>query len=71
MRFKMQDVDSSTIRAIGYREKTQELVVKFHNGSDYVYSGVPPETWEEFLHAGSKGQYLHQHIKPVYSFEKL
>lgn len=42
----------------------KELTVVFHNGNTYSYQNVPPQKWTEFQNAGSKGTYLHSHIKP-------
>lgn len=67
---EMNYVDSSHIEAIGYLPDTLELFVQFKDGGIYVYLNVPPELYEEFMMAGSKGIFLNQCIKNVFSFEK-
>lgn len=33
----------------------------------YLHGGVPPELWEEFLAAPSKGQFYNMAIRPLYA----
>lgn len=65
------DVQSSSIRSIGYDPDTQELHVNFHGTGRYIYHGVTPEKHEALMMAGSKGNYLHQNIKNAHEFTKL
>lgn len=64
-------VSSSNISAIGYDADSQVLEIEFTNGAVYSYSGVPPNEYEGFINADSKGKYLHANIKNRYSFMKL
>lgn len=64
-------VSSSDIRAIGYDKATAVLVVAFHSGGIYQYFDVPDNVYTAFLSAGSKGQFLHQHIKYNYRYQKI
>jgi hypothetical protein len=63
-------VDSSNIEAIGYDADSQELHVQFLSGGYYVYHDVPPDVFDEFNCAPSKGSYLNREIKGVYQFTK-
>lgn len=56
-------VVSSNLLAIGYEGDTATLGVQFKNGTEYHYFGVPQESFDAFLAAGSKGTYLDQNIK--------
>ncbi len=57
-------VNSTTIAASGYDALTRELRIKFRlSGVVYVYFDVPPEEYEEFVAAESKGQYLNEVFK--------
>jgi hypothetical protein len=56
-------VDSSNVEQIGYDAEWSELHVIFKNGSHYVYSEVPPDVWDAFLNAPSKGVFLNTDIK--------
>ena len=46
-------VNSSNIAAIGYDSASQEVYVRFLDGSLYVYRGVPEFLYEEFKAASS------------------
>lgn len=67
---EMTFVDSSNIEAIGYEDASQELHVLFLSGGHYVYSNVPPEIFDEFMNAASKGSFLNREIKNIYQFSK-
>lgn len=64
-------VSSSDIKAIGYDKTTTILVVAFHSGGTYQYFNVPEHLYLAFIDAGSKGQFLHQHIKYNYRYQKI
>ena len=64
-------VESSNINMVGYDKDTQELHVKFSSGSEYVYSNVPEDVFNEFKDASSVGRYLNEHIKNVYGYRKV
>jgi len=61
-------VDSSSLASVGYDSVGQVLEVEFRHGSVYRYMGVPVETYEALLGAGSKGRYLNGRIKGQYAF---
>ena len=56
-------VSSSTIGAIGYDEVSNTLGVRFHNGTEYHYFGVPQELFESMRSAPSVGRFFDQNIK--------
>ena len=67
----MQDVNSRSIRRVGYNEDTQQLVIQFYDslpGLRTVYSPVPKEVYEGFMQAKSMGKYLDEHIRYTYDF---
>lgn len=64
-------VISSNIASIGYEEESKTLEVEFKDGSVYQYYNVPLSEYEGIMSASSHGQYLHQHIKGNYSYEKV
>lgn len=51
-------IDSSTLDAIAYDEGSSTLGVRFKNGSEYEYSGVPESVYRGLLAALSAGQYF-------------
>lgn len=67
---RMQPVDSSAITRIGYDPEAEEAFVEFRSSDVYAYGGVPPEVFDEFAAAESKGTFLNAVIKR-YPFRKL
>lgn len=65
---ELHHVVSSTIKAIGYDEETENiksrLTVIFASGARYTYAGVPPELWGRFKEAESVGRFFAREIKP-------
>jgi hypothetical protein len=66
----MQEVKSSSIRAIGYNKSSEELWVEYRSGPGaYVYKGVPGELFTGLRQAGSKGSYVNRMIKGRFPYE--
>lgn len=64
-------VSSSNVAAIGYDDDTNTLGVKFLNGSEYHYSGVPKDVYNGLLSASSVGGYFDQNVKKAgYPFSR-
>lgn len=63
-------VDSSTVEAVGYDDKAQELHVQFTSHGIYIYYEVPRNVFDAFMSAASKGSFLNREIKGVYRFAK-
>lgn len=66
----MQEVDSSSVAAIGH-DGVSTLQVNFHRGASYHYFDVPYSVFEEFLSAVSKGSFLNCRIKERYRYERI
>lgn len=65
-------VSSSTVSAVGYDEESNTLGVRFQNGSEYHYFGVPRDVFDGIQSASSVGRYLDQAIKKAgYSFSRV
>lgn len=62
---------SSQVAASDWDETTGDMVVTFHKGARYAYSGVPADVAEGIHHTPSAGSYLNQNVKPFYAFRKL
>lgn len=62
---------SSNIKAIGYDEDSQILVVQFLDGGKYKYEAVPPQIYKDFLRSQSMGKYFHASIKGKFKAEKM
>ncbi|WP_224449104.1 KTSC domain-containing protein [Haloprofundus salilacus] len=64
-------VSSSSLRSVGYDEDAGALELEFHSGGVYRYEGVAEETYEELLHASSRGRYFHDHIRGEYDYRRI
>lgn len=64
-------VASSNVAAIGWDDPRQVLAVRFHNGSIYEYTGVPPTIIDEFLAAPSKGKFVYYVLRRGYPAERV
>ena len=59
----MYDVDSSTVKAVGYDRYTLTLYVQYHTGDIYRYQNVPADYWSALQNAESKGSWVHWFLK--------
>lgn len=65
---KRQPVESSTIKSIGYNEKTSTLEIEFkkRDGSFsaiWQYSPISPQEHTDLINADSIGQHFHTNIR--------
>jgi len=66
-------VQSSTIKEIDREVVNGNIYLKvtFVNGREYLYEGVTPTIYEQFLLAPSKGKYFHENINGRYNFTRV
>jgi hypothetical protein len=64
-------VDSSNINSIGYDPDQQRLEIEFNRGAVYEYYEVPPEKYDEFVHAPSKGSFFATEIKTAHPSRRI
>lgn len=62
--------NSSNIATIFYTD-TNDLVVEFKNGGQYLYKSVPKDLYKGMSEAQSAGKYLNSLIKEQFDFIKL
>lgn len=67
----MIPVNSTNLMSVGYDAQTQELFIRFRNGSLYVYANVPQHVYEGLMSAPSHGQYHAAHIKNAFRYKRL
>jgi len=70
-KFKMQEVDSSNIKAIGHSKSNNVLKVEFHNGSAYTYYPVARGIYKALLKAESVGKEFNQVIRSNKKLESI
>jgi lysyl-tRNA synthetase class 2 len=64
-------VESEAISDIDYDAARAKLFVRFSDGDQYVYVGVPGEVHRSFLDAESKGRFFAAEIRGQYPYNKL
>lgn len=64
-------VVSSNLRSVGYDPAMAVLEVEFHGGGIYQYYGVPGAVYHGLIGAASKGEYLADHVKGVYRYQRI
>ena len=62
---------SSNIDTLAYNPFSRTLLIKFLEGSVYVYQNVPLEIWRALLKANSKGEYANKFIYNKYVAQRL
>jgi len=65
----MTALNSSNLAAVDYAFGT--LLVAFHGGRVYRYSGVPEDTYRGLLHAVSHGKYFWAHIRNRFPYVRV
>lgn len=64
-------LESAAISDIRYDEDRAKLFVRFLDGDEYVYVGVPGEVHRSFVDADSKGRFFAYEIRDKYPYNKL
>ena len=60
------EVQSSVILAVGYEQISETLRVIFNSGSEYRYTGVPIQVYQNLCNAKSIGQEFNRTIRNRY-----
>ena len=45
--------------------------MKFSDQTVYVYDDVPPETWNDLVHAGSKGRFVQIVLRRGFKYRRV
>ncbi|HKU49001.1 MAG TPA: KTSC domain-containing protein [Nitrososphaera sp.] len=61
-------VQSRSIRSIGYESASSTLEVEFVSDGAYMYRNVPERLYREFLDSDSKGRFFQAHIRGKYRY---
>ena len=62
---------TTAIRGIRYDAERQRLLVRFTDGGEYVYVGVPGDAHRSFVAAPSKEAFFAIEIRDRYPYNKL
>jgi len=64
-------VQSSLLAGVSYDPHQHLLELEFRSGTVYQYFRVPRQTYQDLLHADSKGAYFNLHIRSLFRHERL
>lgn len=64
-------LDSTTLAAADYDDRSRNLQLDFRDGTRYVYSGVAPGLYGDLLCAASKGVFFNRYIRDRFPHAKL
>ncbi len=64
-------VVSRALTSSAYDEGKRQLYLRFHSGKVYRYFEFPPDQYDEFLAAESKGRYFGSHIRGKFRDEEV
>lgn len=70
-KMKMQEIESSVFKAMGYDEERQALHIQFNSGATFEYGQVLPEHWEGMKAADSAGAYFSRYIRPTHDAKPI
>ena len=62
---------STVIDDIRYEEDREKLFIRFVDGDEYVYVGVPGEVHRSFVEADSKGRFFQAEIRDQYPYNRV
>jgi len=67
----MKTYDSEAVWQAGYDASARVLYVRFSEGDLYAYNEVPPEIFQAFEAAPSKGRAFNETVYGIYPYEKI
>lgn len=62
---------STVIRGHSYDRGKTELAITFVTGRRYIYQAVPPDVYDAFKAAFSKGTFFNHHIRDHYTYREV
>ena len=67
---EMKRLNGGSLRAAGYDERSQKLVVELTAGT-YEFTGVTPEMWRRFSGASSPWSYFRDNIEEDFPSKRV
>lgn len=62
---------STTLASAAYDPAFRRLEIHFRSGERYLYFQVPPHTYQQLIHAESKGAWFNRHIRNHFPYQHL
>jgi len=69
--WRMETPASTSVRAIRYDALRRRLLVRFEDGDEYAFVGVPGEAHRSFAAAPSKDRFFLDEIRGRYPYNKM
>jgi hypothetical protein len=70
-RWQRAQLQSTTLARAEYNPQAEQLVLHFHDGSRYVYSGVLSRLFTDLLLAPSQGTFFNREIRNRYPYARI
>jgi len=64
-------VESKMFTSVAYDEEKQILYLRFQSGDVYRYFEFPPEKYQAFLDAESRGRFFLAHVRDRFRYERM
>jgi hypothetical protein len=64
-------VQSSSLRSVGFDPNEKVLEVEFQSGGVYQYFGVPEAIFRELMLASSKGAFFNRRIADHFPYKRI
>lgn len=64
-------VESKMFTSVAYDEEKQILYLRFQSGDVYRYLEFPPEEYQAFLGAESRGRFFLAHVRDRFRYERM
>lgn len=58
MKHSFQFINSAMLSSCGYDDETEEMLVTFSNGKEYIYEDVDPAIYRMLISTESAGRYF-------------
>jgi KTSC domain len=65
------ELESKMLKSAQYHEGRRALELEFQSGERYLYLQLPPDCYQKFLEAESKGNYFARHIRGRFPFQQV
>jgi hypothetical protein len=66
-----QQLESKLLTSSGYDPENRVLYLRFQSGTVYRYFDFPPEQYQQFIEAESRGRYFLANIRNHFRYEPL
>lgn len=62
---------STHVEEATWDDESEDLIITFDGGDQYMYRNVPKATWKAFMLAPSQGAFVHRQLKGRFFAERV